>query len=533
MESLGLFDAVMIVAASVGGALLIAALGWMINRFDIFTKPAIPGALPPTFLFDGSTLTDATLDAQQMLKNAPSHLSERQALISILSGRFPTLAYCMDSITKGAVEMLRAADDAPVSIRLENTDGLIRVSVIGTSRQDNLSISEIAAQDALESELNFLRSVMDESPHPMWLQDAEGQLNWANAAYLALSDRQTGDTDATDQKWPKAPLFQDLDPDTDPHKPISQRRALPLADNMKEEWFDITTQRNGKNTLHYASSADEIVTAERSRTKALQTSGRLFADLSTGLAIFDQKRRLASFNPALTNLTRLQTSFLLKKPSLDMFLDALRETRILPEPKNYASWRDQFTALETAARAGTYCENWDSIDGQTFRVTGRPYADNSFVFLFEDISADVALTRRFRSSIETGQGVIDTMDDAVAVFSTNGTLVLSNKAYQDLWGSAHDGSVHTHDLRTEIVGWQQHCSAAPTWANLRTYISASDKSEPWIDHAILNDGRHLECRAQRVSPNMTMVRFGSEHKKMTPIIHKLTMADPALQRMKS
>lgn len=533
MESLGLFDVTLIVAASVSGALLIAALGWVASKMNSLAKPVVPGALPPTFLFNGDTLTDATLDAQQMLKNAPSHLTERQALISILSGRFPTLTYGMDSIAKGAVEVLSAADDAPMSLRLENTDGLIRVSVIGTSRQDNLSISEIAAQDALESELNFLRSVVDESPNPMWLQDGEGKLNWANAAYLALSDRQTGAADHADQKWPKAPLFDGLDHDADPNKPITRRRALPLADNMKEEWFDITTQRNGKNVLHYASSADDAVMAELSRAKTVQTSARLFADLSTGLAIFDQKRRLASFNPALTNMTRLQTAFLLKKPSLDMFLDALRETRILPEPKNYASWRDQFTALETAARAGTYCENWDSIDGQTFRVTGRPYADNSFVFLFADISADVALTRRFRSSIETGQGVIDTMDDAVAVFSTNGTLVLSNKAYKDLWGTAHDGSVHTHDLRTEIVGWQTQCSAAPTWAHLRTYIAASDKSDPWVDHAILSDGRHVECRAQRVSPNMTMVSFGSEHKKMSPIVHKLTMADPAFQRMKS
>lgn len=533
MESLGLIDVALIAATSVGGALLIATLGWVVSRTVLTAKPVIPGTLPPTFLFDGDLLTDATLDAQQMLKNAPSHLTEKQALISVLNARFPTLSYAMDALTTGDVEYLTAADEAPMSLRLEHNDGLVRVSLIGTSSRDSLSISEIAAQDALEGELNFLRSVVDESPHPIWMQDDDGKLTWANAAYLALSDRQTGDVDRAGHSWPKTSLFPDLYRDADPRQPVSTRLALPLADNMQEEWFDVTTQKNGKDVLHYASSAADAVNAEQSKSKAMQTSARLFGDLSTGLAIFDQRRRLASFNPALTTLTRLQPGFLLKQPTLDMFLDALRETRILPEPKNYASWRDQFTALETAARAGTYCENWDSIDGQTFRVTGRPYADNSFVFLFEDISADVALTRHFRTSIETGQGVIDTMEDAVAVFSTNGTLVLSNKAYKELWGSGHDGSVHSHNLRTEIVGWQSYCAAAPTWSDLRSYIGSTHKPEPWIDHAILNDGRHLECRAQAVSQNMTMVTFGSDRKKMTPIVHKLTMPEPAFQRMKS
>lgn len=533
MESLGLIDVALIIATSVGGALLIAALGWIASRTILSTKPMIPGTLAPTFLFDGDMLADATLDAQQMLKNAPSHLTEKQALISVLNARFPTLAYAMDGLASGDTEYLTAADDAPMSLRLEHNDGLIRVSLIGTSSRDSLSISEIAAQDALEGELSFLRSVVDESPHPMWMQDSDGKLTWANAAYLALSDRQSGDVENAGQSWPNAPLFPHLHLDANPNNPVSARVSLPLPDNMKEQWFDVTTQKNGKDILHYASSADDAVKAEQGKTKAMQTSARLFGELSTGLAIFDQRRRLASFNPALTALTRLQPSFLLKQPTLDMFLDALRETRILPEPKNYASWRDQFTALETAARAGTYCENWDSIDGQTFRVTGRPYADNSFVFLFEDISADVALTRHFRASIETGQGVIDTMEDAVAVFSANGTLVLSNKAYKELWGSGHDGSVHSHNLRTEIVGWQSHCAASPTWSELRSYISASHRTEPWTDHAILNDGRHLECRAQSVSQNMTMVTFGSDRKKMTPIVHKLTMPEPAFQRMKS
>jgi PAS domain-containing protein len=180
------------------------------------------------------------------------------------------------------------------------------------------------------------------------------------------------------------------------------RIAFPAAGNDADQWFDVLSVPQEQSTLHFATDASAAAHADQDRQTFVQTMGKTFAELSIGLAIFDKQRRLVTFNPALLDMTRLGFEFLSTRPAIDTVLDRLRETRMLPEPKDYASWRDQFTAVEAAAKNGTYREIWNLPDGQAFRVTGRPHPDGAFAFLFEDITADLSLTRRFRSDIETG-----------------------------------------------------------------------------------------------------------------------------------
>ena len=81
--------------------------------------------------------------------------------------------------------------------------------------------------------------------------------------------------------------------------------------------------------------------AERQARVFVQTLSKTFAQLSTGLAIFDRSRKLVMFNPALMDLTKLSAAFLSGQPDLNAFLDRLRDSGVLPEPKNYASWREE------------------------------------------------------------------------------------------------------------------------------------------------------------------------------------------------
>lgn len=533
MESLGLFDIAIVIGAALGGAALIHVLGsWIAARAAVGSK-ASKGASSPVFLFDGDLLADATPEAHRMIKDAPKHLSERQATVAVFQDRFPTLDHVMSHIAAGGVEVLNAADAASQSLRVEDVDGQVRVTLVGASPDENQQLSESAAQESLLREVNFLRDITDSAPHLIWVQNGEGRLTWANATYIRLSDQQLGiDRDAT-RRWPDQVIFEDFGQDTAQQGSVTRRIMIHHAETRKELWFDVTSRKLGKDILNFATHAGAAVKAEHSKVKAMQTSGRLFANLATGLAIFDQRRQLAIFNPRLTDLTRLQPSFLMTRPTLDRFLDALRESRVLPEPKDYASWRDQFSALEDAARAGTYCENWELIDGQTFRVTGKPYEDKSFVFMFDDITAEVNLTRRFKTDIETGQGVMDVQSHAIAVFTNNGTLVMSNKAYKDLWRSDHDGSMTSHQLRGEIATWQRFSSAAPAWGDLRTFIANPDRATKWVDHLIHEDGRQIQCEAEKINTNMTVVSFKSEvDRKMAPIIHKLTMPEPTFRAAK-
>ena len=89
------------------------------------------------------------------------------------------------------------------------------------------------------------------------------------------------------------------------------------------------------------------------------------------------------FNPALGDLTGLAPEFLSTRPTLFSLLDALRERRMIPEPRDYKHWPREMLKLEAAA--GQYMDLWSLPGGQTYRVTGQPHPDGAIALLMEDI----------------------------------------------------------------------------------------------------------------------------------------------------
>ena len=95
--------------------------------------------------------------------------------------------------------------------------------------------------------------------------------------------------------------------------------------------------------------ADTAVHAEAALRSFIQTLSQTFAHLKIDFAIFDRRRQLVLFNPALGDLTGLAPEFLSSRPTLFSLLDALRERRMIPEPRDYKHWRREMLELEAAA----------------------------------------------------------------------------------------------------------------------------------------------------------------------------------------
>ena len=248
-----------------------------------------------------------------------------------------------------------------------------------------------------------------------------------------------------------------------------------------------------------------MVKAEEAQRTFVQTLTKTFAHLPSGLAIFDRARRLVLFNPALLELSTLPVETLATRPSLHDFLDEIREARVLPEPKNYSTWRDKITSMVTAAVDGTYCETWSLPNGQTYRVSGRPHHDGAVAFLFEDISADISSTRRFRSQIELGQNVIDALPSAIAVFSNLGTLTLSNAQFDQLWKIDHTLADLTIKDATRL--WQSLAMPTPVWETLKVHVETVGDKLTWSESIQLKDGRVLLCSVETLSDGSTMCSF--------------------------
>ncbi len=278
----------------------------------------------------------------------------------------------------------------------------------------------------MELELAVLRHSIDNAPVLIWHEDRAGDVTWANAAYLHEVEAQSPD----DTLWPMPRLIDVPTADCDPTTP--RRAQMQWAEIV--HWYDCHVRPDGDGRMIFAVPADAAVRAERSLREFVQTLTKTFADLPIGLAIFDRQRHLQLFNPALIDLTSLEAGFLTARPTLYAFLDRLREARMVPEPKDYRSWRNKMATLEAAAASGHHVETWSLPGGQTYRVTGRPHPDGAVAFLLEDITSEMSLTRRFRAELSLGYEVLDMLDDALAVFDASGRIITSNARYAQQWG---------------------------------------------------------------------------------------------------
>lgn len=455
------------------------------------------------FLFDDTKLVDASDNARALFENGCDRLTDWQRLVSLLEARFPEFERAMATLPDTGSVKLQATGDASV-IEAEWLRGVTRIELLdrerGTSDPD-LDQHNLAT---ISDELRALRGVVNEAPLLIWKEDVDGGVRWANAAYLEIADRFVAEDEP--MGWPLPQLFEKLgDAVGSIEDPL--RLCLTLPGDDDPIWFDCVVETHGEERIFFGFAADRLVQAEASLREFVQTLTKTFAHLPTGLAVFDKERRLALFNPALTDLSGLEPLFLSARPSLFEFLDKLRERQRMPEPKDYKSWRKQISEMESAASSGTHQEFWTLPSGQTYRITGRPHPDGAVAFLFEDITSEVSLTRQFRSDLELWQSVVDSLDEAVAVFSRAGVLELSNAAYAELWDCAAADTLGQMTVIDATRNWQTMCEPTPIWGDFRDFVDLSGERTDWTALVRRKDGRLISCRFVPLAGHATLAAF--------------------------
>jgi PAS domain-containing protein len=449
------------------------------------------------------------------------------------SSAFDALAQSLSGLNPDLPTRFSALDRRGEAFVLTGALGQDILSVAGRAEDDRLIVTigptetgkgrqvvDIATLDALGAEAEDLRGALDAGGTVIWKQDGVGRVLWANAPYFALADRLSpalADDTPRAATWPAPALFADhLDPMPDGETPRRCRLSLPPGDEALGThadgalWFDVSARPHGDgNILCTAAPVDRLVAAETSLRNFVQTLSKTFAHLPIGLAIFDRRRELMLFNPALLTLSTLGSDFLSNRPTLVAFLDALRDRQRMPEPKNYRHWRDEIARLEQDASDGTYQEMWTLPTGQSFRVIGRPHPDGALAFMFEDITSEMSLTRKFRGDLELHQSVLDSLPDAIAVFSGEGRMVLANDGYATLWGGAAPAAPGAQSLADATRIWQAHSLPTDIWRDIGQFAARTVERTSWSAQLTLRDGRRMTLRVAPLTGGAMSVRFVS------------------------
>lgn len=452
-------------AALVASSIGIVALWFLPRRISLETTPLFTDTSPGTLLlFDGETLLDSTADGRALLAASRNPGNSWEKLMAFLGQRFDGIDASFSNLQQlGAIEMHSREHIRPLLLRADYHGGITKIELIDANASPGIG-SDPLVKRAVDEELTLLRDAITAAPMLAWREDAEGAVVWANGPYLLQSCAILAE--GKELGWPLPKLFATFGPQTEAHD-ARQSLALPSG---KKAWFNISTKPDANGWIRFAVPADAAVHAELSLRDFMQTLTKTFAQLPIGLAIFDSSRRLQLFNPALLDLTHLPADFLSLRPSLLAVLDAMRDRKMLPEPKDYRSWRRELVQLEKAAASGAYEETWNLPDGQTYKVVGRPHPNGALALMIEDISTEMQRSRRFRADMELGQAVIDHVEDAIAVFDQGGQLLISNSAYAALWG--HDPSEWAGEctLRMLTSHWCSLSAPSGLWTELQEFV---------------------------------------------------------------
>lgn len=349
---------------------------------------------------------------------------------------------------------------------------------------------------SLRTELQDLRRMRDSAPDPAWQEDQNGKTIWYNKAYETLYNR-VHDVPIDPEKC----LFSDRD------GKYPNRVSIASETDAQPDWYQLATVPTDRVTVFHATCINAVAKAEDAQRNFVQTLAKTFAHLSIGLAIFDRNGQLSIFNPALVDLTGLPAHFLSARPTMLSFFDQLRENRSMPEPKNYHDWREEIAGVIAAATDGRYQETWSLETGQTYNVKGRPHPDGATAFLIEDISAEMTLTRNFRAELEQGQVLLDTVDEAMVVFSPTGVLTFSNAAYRDMWSVDPDASFADVLIRDSVAIWQERFGASRVWKSVEEFVSEFGERQAWDIAVGQVDGAHLRCHIVPLASGSTLVQF--------------------------
>lgn len=457
------------------------------------------------FFFDGDRMIDCTPEGRALLAAMPQPVTAPDSatpdtpwigLVNWLGLVFPGISTRLGALPDEGRFIVTSPDDAvqPLILLAELRGGITRIEVRDADTPAGLPPQGMGL---LAEEVDLLRRMATLSPALVWRENDAGDVVWANAPYLLRVAR--GLSEGAGLGWPLPRLF-----DTHPDSPAAR---LALVEGRDTFWFDMTSRPDGTGRFCYAIAADVAVRAETASRDFLQAMAKAFIHVPIGLAVFDRQRHLQMFNPAMTDLTGLPTDFLIARPTLLAMLDAMRNRNMLPEPRDYRSWRRHLGELEDAGNGGHYEETWMLPGGQSYRVIGRPQPDGWLVLMVEDISTEVTRSHRYRSDLELGQAVIDTLDEAIAVFAPSGAMVMSNAAYVALWHHDPAATLGKAPIAEVAAHWRAASAPSEVWSRIEDFAARLGDRDGWTEDVRLTDGRLVTTRVMALAGGATLAAF--------------------------
>lgn len=371
---------------------------------------------------------------------------------------------------------------------------------------ERLTLSRLEADHTrLLASFESIKSMFEALPMPVWLRDPAGALYWVNGAYLEAVE--SADTDQVIDKQTEL-----LDQAERKQVASAQRErnafsgSLPAVIAGDRRLLDITEIRSQAGLAGIAIDRNEIETVRATLKQTIAGHVQTLDHLATAVAMFDDKQQLKFYNSSFQKLWNLPAGLLQSAPSNAELLDALRAERKVPEVADWRKWRDQQLEIYRALEARE--DWWHLPDGQTLRVVVNPHNQGGATWVFENVTEQLALQSNYNALMRIQGETLDHLNEAVAVFGSDGKMRLFNPAFMRIW-SLPSGSISAGIHIGEIIELCRDKAQEPeTLEEIATAITSFDDQRGDLSGRLeINKGEAIDYSLVRLPDGQTMLTF--------------------------
>jgi signal transduction histidine kinase len=386
---------------------------------------------------------------------------------------------------------------------------VLRLKEMTGAKLDHAALAE--RHQRLERDLEQLRALLEMVPAPIWLRDEAGRLAFANPAYAAAVEAK----DPADAVAREMELLDRLTREEAAQARLGQRafaKRVPVVVAGQRRVLDVIEFGNARGAAGIGFDATEAATVRADLSRIVAAHRRTLDQLATAVAIFGADQRLVFHNAAYRSLFKLDTTFLESMPTDAAVLDRLRNERKLPEQVDFRAWKAE---LFEAYRSPEPKEHvWHLPGGRILRVVTSPNPEGGVTYLFDDISERIALESRYNTVIHTQSETLDALNEAVAVFGSDGRLKLHNPVFERLWRLSTKTLADNPHIDA-VAGWcaplvaldAESRTPVDPWQAIKRAVTALERRDPVTAQIERVDGSVIDCAAVPLPDGGTLVTF--------------------------
>lgn len=393
------------------------------------------------------------------------------------------------------------------AFEVRGPSGVVAVEGRAAGAMAWLRLSAVAGDDAGLPTAPRFAAFLDARSQPAWIAAADGSPVWVNAAWLSA----VGCTSLDEAAGRAASFDKGADALASEAANLGQVRTAQrwITFEGRRRALAITAQPlDGGGVGVWTEDVTELEEIREALKRNVEAHDETLNHIADAVAIFSQTKKLMFHNTAFAEMWGLEPAWLAERPAHGEVLDRLRQRRRLPETADYTKWKaaelDRYERLDS-----TPDDLWSLPDGRTLRVVRQPHPMGGVVLLFSDITGELKLKAQYNALIQVQQATLDKLNDAVAVFGSDGRLRLHNEAFERFWNVTGPQLEVAHDFEGVVELCVPRLHDMGFWRELKGRVADTDPQAraPMSGEVKTSDSRIVVYQSRPLPDGATLIAF--------------------------